>query len=192
MHERQCENMEAQIKDALNRPVVLVGMMGAGKSHLGRSLAKTLDLPFRDSDKIIEEKAGQSVSDIFESFGEPKFREAERNTILELLEQDLSVIATGGGALTNAVTLEALKSRSIMVWLNADIETLWARVQKSQTRPLLQTDDPKQKLESLMQQRESLYSQAHIHLPLKGQNKEDDLQALTKALYEYINPATVA
>ena len=186
------DNQILEIQNALNTPIVLVGMMGAGKSHLGFALAEKLGLSFKDSDKLIEEKAGQSVSDIFENFGEAKFREAEHNTILELIKQDPAVIATGGGALTNAGTLEALKDGSIMVWLNANLETLWQRVQKSQTRPLLQTENPKEKLQALIEERQSLYSQAHIDLPLGGQDKDADLQALIKALYEYLNPATVA
>lgn len=175
----------------LAKPVVLVGMMGAGKSYLGAALASALDLPFCDSDRLIEEKAGCPVAEIFESYGESKFREAERNTIRELIGQGPAVIATGGGALTSPETLELLECQSVMIWLDADLETLWARVQKSQSRPLLMTENPKEKLASLLEQRRDLYVRAHIHQKTGAQNHQNDLDAMIKALYETLNTATV-
>ena len=132
-----------------------------------------------------------SVSGIFDEFGEQKFRDAEKNTILELLEAKPCIIATGGGVLTNADTLEALKERSIMIWLDTDLETLWQRVQKSQARPLLQTENPRQKLEELMEARKSLYAQAHIHARLNNENAQKATDILIKALYEFMNNARV-
>lgn len=179
------DDLNSNIAAKLSKPITLVGMMGAGKSHLGAQLSQTLGLSFFDSDKIIEEKAGQSVADIFDNFGEAKFREAEHNTICELLAGGPSIIATGGGALMNAQTLERLKAQSIVVWLDADLETIWGRVQKSNTRPLLQTENPKEKIESLLEQRRSLYEQAHIHFDAGQEQTEAD--ALIKALYEFLN-----
>lgn len=183
---------EEYISGHLSKPLVLVGMMGAGKSHIGQELAGILGLNFYDSDKLIEDKAGQSISDIFENFGEAKFRSAEHNTIMELLEQGgRCIIATGGGALTNAKTLEALKKRSVMVWLDADFATLWDRVQKSQTRPLLQTEMPEKKLKNLMQDRVPLYAQAHIRLNISELNQQKTAESLINALYEYLNKDSV-
>ena len=179
------------IMQHLDKPVVLVGMMGVGKSHLGWLLAQALGLEFFDSDKSIEAKAGRSTSEIFEEFGEDKFREAEHNTILELLQHGPCVIASGGGALTNAETLEALKDRSIMIWLDADLEVLWQRVQKSQHRPLLQTDNPRETLQNLMDRRRAAYEQAHIHIETSQDQSANTADSLIKALYDFLNEDTV-
>lgn len=179
------------IKTHLTKPIALIGMMGAGKSHTGAELARTLGLGFVDSDKMIEEKAGRPIADIFEEFGEEKFRESEHKTILELLQEAPKLIATGGGAVTNPVTLEALKAQSLMVWLNADVETLWQRVQKSQNRPLLKTENPREKLESLLEQRKPLYAQAHVMIEIQTANQNDDVEGLIKILYAYLNTDTV-
>ena len=181
------ENLKSGILSSLTKPIALVGMMGAGKSHVGRELAEILGLKIYDSDKVIEDKAGQSVADIFKNFGEKKFRGAEHNTIIELLQRGPCIIATGGGALSNPETLEVLKEGSIMIWLDADFETLWERVQKSQTRPLLQTDNPEKKLKTLMQDRHPLYAQSHIHFKMNAGSQQQAHEALIKALYEYLN-----
>lgn len=188
---KKSQDLISGLKEALSTPVVLVGMMGAGKSYLGATLARQLGLPFRDSDKLIEEKAGLPVTDIFADFGEAKFREAERNTIKDVLGQGTSVIATGGGALTSPETLALLKKDSIMIWLDADIETLWQRVQKSQTRPLLKTDDPKDRLATLLAERKNLYNQAHITVKTGLGSQQKDIDALIKGLYEFLNKDTV-
>ena len=180
-------SMIQEIQQKLTKPVVLVGMMGAGKSYLGAALSRALGLPFNDTDKIIEDKAGLPVSEIFESFGEAKFRESERNTIQSLIEEGVSVIATGGGALTSDQTLELLKAQSIMIWLNVDRDTLWDRVQKSQTRPLLFTQDPEKKLQALLEERKPLYEQAHINLKTGIRGQQQDVDGLIKGLYEFLN-----
>lgn len=184
-------DMQACIRKTLTRPVVLVGMMGAGKSHIGRELSDALGLKFFDSDKLIEEKAGRSVAEIFENFGEKKFRSAEHNTIIELLESGPCIIATGGGALTNPRTLQTLERESLMVWLDADLETLWQRVQKSQTRPLLYTENPKDRLDELTQARQPLYEHARIHFKVSAQTQQKACELLIKALYEYLNKDSV-
>ena len=180
-------DMIQEIQQQLTKPVVLVGMMGAGKSYLGAALSRALDLPFSDTDKIIEDKAGLPVTEIFESFGEAKFRESERNTIQSLIEEGVSVIATGGGALTSEQTLELLRAQSIMIWLNAGPDTLWQRVKKSQTRPLLFTENPKQKLQALLEERKPLYEQAHITLKTGVNSQQQDIDDLIKGLYEFLN-----
>ncbi len=177
-----------QIKLKLSKPIALVGMMGAGKSHIGSALSQSLDLEFFDSDKEIEDKAGQSVADIFENFGETKFRDAEQNTILELLGRKPCVIATGGGAFVNDEIRAALLDKAIVIWLDADIDTLWQRVQKSKVRPLLHTEDPRARLQTLLEQRNPLYGQAHIHIDTSGQTRQPDV---IKALYEFLNADNV-
>jgi len=179
------------IQKNLKKPISLVGMMGAGKSHSGRALAQTLNFEFYDSDQIIEEKAGQPITGIFKTFGEKKFREAERNTILDLLSLKQSVIATGGGAVTTPEVLSALKKDSLMVWLSPDLQTLWERVQKSQSRPLLQAENPWGKLERLMEERLPLYEQAHIRLEIRGDSQSRVMDDLIKALYDFVNKDTV-
>lgn len=179
------------IKQKLDRPIVLVGMMGAGKSHLGWSLAELLGLDYFDSDKVIEEKAGQSIPEIFENYGEGKFRDSEHKTIIELIAKGPCVIATGGGALMDEKTLKALKAQSVMIWLNASIDTLWARVQKSHNRPLLNTQSPKETLEALLESRKVLYSQAHIEVKADGAREEKPLSAIIKALSAHLNGDTV-
>lgn len=148
----------------LDRPVVLTGMMGTGKSQLGRKLAEVLGLVFYDSDACVEERAACSVAEIFERDGEAKFREAEKNTILELLVKGPCVIATGGGAVTNAQTAQAIQAHSYNVWVKSSLEDIWTRVQKNRNRPLLQVENPKQRLTDLLTARLETYQQAPIHI----------------------------
>lgn len=156
-----------QIINRLTKSIVLIGMMGSGKTTLGRALATALELDFKDTDKIIEEKAGRPTAEIFTEYGEEKFRKAEMNTIADLLDsRKIQVIATGGGAILNEQTRQRIKTHSLSIWLNADIDTLYNRVSKNQTRPLLQTDDPKQTLQDLMEARIQFYEQAHLHFKL--------------------------
>lgn len=181
------ENIHQSVKERLSKPIALIGMMGAGKSYLGRALADRLEVPFYDSDQTVEERAGQPVRDIFENFGEEKFREAERNAILDLLHNRPCVIAMGGGAITNPHTLADLKRESIMIWLCPDFETLWQNVQKSEGRPLLHTDNPEQTLRNLLEQRRDLYAQAHIHIPTLSRSQDKAMKEIVKALYEFLN-----
>ncbi len=178
------------IKNALDRPIILVGMMGAGKSHVGAALARSLGLEFIDSDKVVEQRAGCSVAEIFESFGEEKFREAEKNTILNLLTQPPQVIATGGGAITNDETLSHIKAQSLSVWLNPDMPLLMDRLSgKKQSRPLLQTDNPEDTIAALMQSRAGLYEQADINLEITSADQAQTLSRLIKKLSERLNTA---
>lgn len=175
------------LRQSLSVPIVLVGMMGAGKSHIGSSLAKHLGLKFSDSDKLVEERAGCSVNEIFERFGEDKFRESEKNVVLKLLDEAPQVIATGGGAVTNPETLEAIKAKSISIWLNPDIEILVDRVRGRSTRPLLNGEDPKEKLSKLLGERKALYTQANITVDIDGDNTQQTLGRTIKLLSESLN-----
>lgn len=163
--------------------------MGAGKSHVGAALARKLDLDFFDSDKLVEARAGCSVSEVFERFGEEKFREAERNVILELLDGGPSVIATGGGAVTNERTLTAIKGKAVSIWLNPEMDLLISRLEDKSDRPLLKDGDIKQKLDTLFVKRKDLYAKADIALDITADNERQTLARLTKLLSEHLNNA---
>jgi shikimate kinase len=149
---------------SLDRSVVLVGLMGVGKSTVGRRLAKRLGLEFVDSDTEIEQAAGYSISEIFERFGEPSFRDGERRVIARLVEGPAKVIATGGGAFMDEKTRELILERCIAVWLHADPEILAERVSRRDSRPLLKNKDPLSVLRELSAVRDPHYAQAHVHV----------------------------
>jgi shikimate kinase len=148
----------------IDRPVVLVGMMGVGKSSIGRRLASVLDLPFADADEEIETAAQLSIAEIFERHGEPYFRDGERRVIARLMDGVPKVIATGGGAFVNAETRALILDRGVAVWLDADVDTLVERTSRKHTRPLLRSGDPREILARLRSERESAYAQAPIHV----------------------------
>lgn len=143
-----------------DRPIVLVGMMGAGKTSVGRRLAERLGLPFRDSDEEIEKAAGTSVADIFERSGEEQFRCAEHRVIRRLLQSGPAVIATGGGALMNEATRDHILKETDTVWLRADPDILLQRVGAGRTRPLLSRGDPLLVLRKLIEERSPVYALA--------------------------------
>ena len=175
-----------QIRSSLSKPIVLIGMMGAGKTQIGRALAKTLDLEFSDSDAEIEKAASCSIPDIFEFYGEQAFRDVEKRVLRRLTTQGLRVVATGGGAFVNEQTRAHLLKNSLVIWLNASAETLYTRVAGHTHRPLLQTPDPKQKLMELLEERKEFYEQAHIHVPSKDVNMQETLQKLLSLLKAYL------
>jgi shikimate kinase len=144
----------------LNRTVALVGMMGAGKSSVGRRLAQRLQVPFRDADTEIELAAGCSISEIFDRYGEPAFRDGERRVIARLLSEAPHVLATGGGAFIDPDTRARLKSVAVSIWIKAPVELLAARVHRKDTRPLLRDGDPRETLERLLKEREPIYAEA--------------------------------
>jgi shikimate kinase len=148
----------------LKRTVALVGMMGAGKSSVGRRLAARLGVPFRDADSEIEAAAGCTVAEIFERFGEADFRDGERRVIARLLGQPPHVLATGGGAFVDPRTRTEIKAHAVSIWLRASVELLTNRVQRRETRPLLKQGDPKEILTRLLAQREPFYAEADIQL----------------------------
>jgi shikimate kinase len=154
---------EAPRRARLNeRTIALVGLMGAGKTTVGRRLAQALGMPFRDADAEIEAAAGRSVSDIFQAFGETAFRDGERRVIARLLDQPPHVLATGGGAFIDDDTRTLINARAISVWLKADVEILARRVARRDTRPLLAGKDPLEVLRAHALARYDLYGQAHM------------------------------
>ena len=146
----------------IDRPIVLVGMMGVGKSTVGRKLAQLLGLPFADADEEIEQAAQMSVAEIFERFGEAYFRDGERRVIARLLDGGPSVLATGGGAFVQPDTRALILERGIAVWLDSDVATLLERVGRRDTRPLLRDGDPKEIVARLKAEREDAYAEAPI------------------------------
>lgn len=149
----------------LAKPLVLVGLMGAGKTTIGRRLANRLALPFVDADNEIEQAAGLTVTEIFERFGEAHFRDGERRVIARLIGGPVAVIATGGGAFVHPDTRALIRASAISVWLDASVATLAQRVQRRDTRPLLKGKDPTTVLQSLAEIRNPLYAEADIHVP---------------------------
>ncbi|MEJ1160367.1 shikimate kinase [Prosthecomicrobium sp. N25] len=145
-----------------DRSIVLIGMMGAGKTTVGRRLAQRLQLPFVDADVEIEKAAAKTIPEIFAEHGEPYFRDGERRVILRLLGEGPQVLATGGGAYMNAETRDAIARRGISVWLKADFEVLAARVRRKSNRPLLETADPDATIRRLMTDRYPVYALADL------------------------------
>lgn len=144
------------------RTIALVGLMGVGKSSVGRRLANALDLPFRDADHEVETAAGRSIPDIFADLGEPAFREGERRVIARLLDDPPHVLATGGGAFMNPETRALIKSKAISVWLKADLDVLARRISRKDNRPLLTGKDPMQVLKEQAEARYPAYAEADI------------------------------
>ena len=156
------QSLEA-IKSALgDKSIVMVGLMGCGKSAVGRRLAARLGLPFVDADEEIEKAAGQSIEDMFAEHGEPYFREGERKVLARLMRSGPQVLATGGGAFMNAETRAAIAERGISVWLKAELPLLVRRVSKRNNRPLLKGSDPLTVMQNLMDVRYPVYAQADI------------------------------
>jgi shikimate kinase len=154
---------DAQLLTALgSRALVLVGMMGAGKSSIGRKLAQRLNLPFVDADTEIERAASMSITDIFAKHGEPYFRAGEARVIARLLDGGPQVLATGGGAFMNPQSREAIRVKGVSVWLKADYDVLMKRIKRRNDRPMLKTDDPGETLRQLMQERDPVYAEADV------------------------------
>lgn len=151
-----------------SRCLVLVGLMGAGKSTVGRRLGNALRLPFHDADQEIETAAGCSVSDFFDRYGETAFRDGERKVIARLLGGPRHVLATGGGAFMDPTTRALIKKQGLSIWLRADITLLMERVSKRPTRPLLKNGDPRAKMEQLMEERYPTYAEADITVDSNG------------------------
>ena len=175
-----------KLTDLLDRPIVLVGLMGAGKSTVGRRLAKRLGLPFVDSDSAIEEAAGASAADVFERYGEQDFRDGERRLVARLVEGERRVIATGGGAFVDPDTRALLKERAVTVWLDAPVEVLAERTGRRDTRPLLRVGDRAATLARLDAERRPNYAEADIHVRSGHGAHGDVVEAIVAALRERI------
>lgn len=177
------QNPSFSIMPKLDRPIVLVGLMGVGKSTVGKRLAARLDLPFVDADHAIEEAAGLTVTEIFERFGEAHFRDGERRVIARLIEGEPKVIAAGGGAFMQPETRMLILDRATAIWLDADIEVLVERVRRrSGTRPLLKDRDERLVLRELAAVRNPVYALAPIHIRSQSAPHEDTVEAILKAL----------
>ena len=166
--------------------MVLVGLMGAGKSTVGRRLAKRLGLTFVDSDSAIEDASGYSAAEVYERFGEKDFRDGERRLVARLVSGEVRVIATGGGAYVDPRTRELLNERSITVWLDAPVEVLAERTGRRDTRPLLRNDDPKGTLERLDEERRPSYAEAHIHVRSGNGAHRDVVDTIIKELDDFL------
>jgi len=166
----------------IDKPIVLVGLMGVGKTTVGRRLAKRLGVPFVDADAEIEKAAGCRIPDIFECFGETAFRDGERRVICRLLENPPHVLATGGGAFMNAETRARIKEAAISVWLKADIETLVNRTSRRDDRPLLKKGDPREILTNLAAERDPFYAEADFIVESSDGPHEDVVEAIIEAL----------
>jgi shikimate kinase len=172
----------AKAMGSLNRTVALVGMMGAGKSSIGRRLATRLEVPFRDADAEIEAAAACSIPEIFARFGEPEFRDGERRVILRLLKDAPHVLATGGGALLNDETRARIANETFSIWLRVPLDLLVARVGRRDTRPLLRDGNPRATLEKLLQEREPLYAQANLVIDAEDGPHHVAVDRIVKAL----------
>jgi len=179
-----------RVRAALNgRNIVFIGMMGSGKSAIGKRLAANLELPFIDSDTAIEEAAGMSIPDIFNTFGEPYFRDGERKVIARLLGEGPMVLATGGGAFMNEETRALIKARATSVWLKADLDTLMERVKRKNNRPLLQTADPEATMDRLLKEREPFYAIADVIVESRNESHESVVEAVIDSLIGFLEKA---
>ncbi|MEZ0496982.1 shikimate kinase [Sphingomonas sp. IW22] len=173
---------ETQPARAIRRPIVLVGLMGVGKSTVGRRLAARLALPFVDADHEIESAAGMTVADIFERFGESYFRDGERRVIARLIDGRPKVIATGGGAFINDETRALILEQAMAVWLDAEPRVLAERVRRRDTRPLLRGRDPLQVLTELAAVRNPYYALAPVHVTSYDAPHEVTVNAILEAI----------
>jgi shikimate kinase len=179
-------NAEAVIAALGRRSIVLVGMMGAGKSSVGRRLAARLGIPFVDADAEIEAAAGMTIPEIFERHGEPYFRAGEARVIARLLEGGPQVLATGGGAFLNADTRAAIGEKGVSLWLKAEFDVLMRRVKRRADRPLLQTDDPGDTLKRLMDARYPVYAQADLTVQSRDVPHEKIVEEIVELLLAHV------
>ena len=169
-----------------DRSIILVGLMGAGKSAIGRRLASRLGLPFVDADNEIERAAGCSITDIFELHGEAAFRDGERRVIARLLAHPPHVLATGGGAFMDAETRAAIRACGTSVWLRAGLDLLVSRVSRRSNRPLLAGGDPRTILEGLIAERHPIYAEADIIVDSRDGPHDQTVQTVLDALDNHI------
>ncbi len=166
----------------IEQSLVLVGLMGAGKTTVGRRLAAALDLPFADADQEIEAAAGATITEIFERHGEAAFRDGERRVIARLLDGPVCVLSTGGGAFMDLETRKKIKQNAVSIWLRADLDLLMERVLRRPTRPLLQQDDPRKVMQRLMDERYPVYAEADIIVDSGNGPHEAVVAKITDAL----------
>jgi shikimate kinase len=173
----------------IDRTIVLIGMMGAGKTAVGRRLAKVLQWPFQDADEAIEAAAGTTISNIFAEIGEASFRAKERQVIARLLGQDRQVLALGGGAFVDPDTRALIRERALSIWLRADLDTLVRRTGRPRKRPLLAGGDPRRKLAELLDQRAPIYAEADLVVDSGDVPIKTVVERVVQALAAYANGA---
>ncbi|WP_018235447.1 shikimate kinase [Ensifer sp. BR816] len=164
------------------RNLIFIGLMGAGKSAIGRLTAQALGVPFVDSDHEIERVSRMTVSELFAAYGEEEFRALEARVLKRLLRSGPRVVSTGGGAYINERSRRQIKKGGLSVWLNADLDVLWERVNKRDTRPLLKTENPKQTLENLMRARYPIYAEADLVVLSRDVKKETMVEEVLAAV----------
>jgi shikimate kinase len=174
------------------RPLVLVGMMGAGKTTVGRRLANRLGRRFIDSDEEVEKAAGMSIEDIFKLHGESDFRAGEVKVIARLLKESAIVLGTGGGAFINPDTRALVKASAVSVWIKADFDLLFARVSRRSNRPLLKTQNPRDTLRSLMEARYPVYAEADVTVISRDVPQDQVANEVIEALIEKLAPLEAA
>jgi shikimate kinase len=179
--------MDARSSLSLPRTVALVGLMGAGKSAIGKRLAMRLGLPFVDADDEIERAAGCSIAEFFERYGESDFRAGERRVIARLLDDPPHVLSTGGGAYIDAATRALMRSKAVTVWLRADLDVLFDRVRRRGHRPLLSHGEPKEILAQLMNQRYPIYAEADIIVESTAQPADRTTEQVIEALRSHLH-----
>ncbi|WP_422371660.1 shikimate kinase [Hoeflea sp.] len=176
MPDVQTSTLEQDIAEARrvlgSRNLVFVGLMGAGKSAIGRLVAQMMDIPFVDSDHEIERVSRMSIAELFSAYGETEFRALEERVITRLLKTGPRVLSTGGGAFMNEATRARLLKSGLSVWLKADLDVLWTRVSKRDTRPLLKTENPRQTLSDLLDKRYPVYALADVTVQSRDELKE--------------------
>lgn len=176
----------ARISAQLDRPIALVGLMGVGKSTVGRRLSSLLGRSFVDADDAIEAAAQRSISEIFDAHGEEYFRDGERRVIARLIEEGTGVIATGGGAFIDDETRNVILNSALAVWIDCDIDTLVERTSRRNTRPLLRGGDPKAILTDLMKTRRPFYEQAQIRVESQDGPHVDTARAIIEAIDQWL------
>ncbi|MBI4031135.1 MAG: shikimate kinase [Proteobacteria bacterium] len=180
------EDIRRSVAGMLNRPIALIGLMGAGKTRFGRVLADALGLDFLDSDMEIEKAAGMSVADIFDRFGEAYFRDGERRVTKRLLDQDVCVIATGGGAIMDPETAEDVWSKTVSIWVRAPMSVMIERTGRNDRRPLLRKGDPEKVLERLAEARYPIYQKADIIVDSDSGSVDAVLLQALEKLYSFL------
>ncbi|MBB4955672.1 shikimate kinase [Agrobacterium vitis] len=169
------------------RNLIFVGLMGAGKSAIGRLVANQLGLPFVDTDNEIERVSRMSISELFATYGESEFRALEGRVVRRLLRSGPKVVSTGGGAFINDKTRKHIERGGISIWLKADLDVLWDRVNKRDHRPLLKTENPKQTLENLMNERYPIYQRANLTIESRDVRKEVISAEVMEAVIAYLS-----
>lgn len=193
MSEETAQRPEAAAIKALlgKRSLILVGLMGAGKSTIGKRVAQMLGVPFIDADTEIETVSRMTIPELFERYGEPEFRDLERRVIRRILRTGPKVLATGGGAFMNELTRKAISRAGISVWLKADLDVLMERVSRKSNRPLLKTANPRATMQDLMDKRYPIYALADITVISRDEKKEVMAGEVVDALAAMI-PAEIA